>query len=168
MARVPLEGATARRSRRGQSLVEFALVLPLLVLVVALAVDLGRAFYFEVTTTEAARTAAREAIGQPQSQKQGPGMSAICSAATADLTNVQSVTCSSSGAPPAAANQAVVVVQCPDSGGTCSAAIGSAPLNGTVRVDVYYGFQLLIPGISQLFGGGVVQIHNSAQMVTSW
>jgi len=168
MARAALGRTPARRRQRAQSLVEFALALPVLVLVVALAVDLGRAFYFEVATTDTARVAAREAIGQPQSQKQGPGMVAICSAATADLTNVQSVTCGTAGGPPAAANQAIVVVQCPDAGGSCSAAIGSAPLNGTVRVDVYYGFQLLMPGISQLVGGGVIQIHNSAQMVTSW
>lgn len=157
-----------RRRGRGQSLIEFALILPVLVLVVALAVDLGRAGYFEVTTTEAARDAAREAIGQPQGQKQGPGMTAICAAVNADLTNIPSITCSTTGSPPAAANQAVVVVQCPDTGRTCSGVVGAAPLAGTVRVDVYYGFPLLMPGVSQLVPGGVIQIHNSAQMVTSW
>jgi Flp pilus assembly protein TadG len=168
MAKKLIGRSAGTHRSRGQSLVEFALVLPVLILVIALAVDLGRAFYFEVTTTEAARDAAREAIGQPQSQKQGPGIGAICAAVQADLTNVRSTTCGTTGSPRAAANQAVVVVHCPDSGGGCAAVVGATPLNGTVTVDVYYGFPLLLPGISQLVPGGLIQIHNSAQMVTSW
>jgi len=46
-------------ARRGQSLVEFALVLPLLVLIVAGIFDLGRAFFASITITNAARVGAR-------------------------------------------------------------------------------------------------------------
>lgn len=163
-----MAGRPLARGRRGQSLVEFALVAPVLVLILALSIDLGRAFYFEVTTTEAARDVAREAIGQPQSQKQGPGLAAVCGAATADLRNIASVTCGTTGGPPAAAGQAVVVVDCPDAAGTCSGVVDGSPSNGTVTVDVYYGFGLLMPGLTSFVPGGVVQLHNSAQMVTSW
>ena len=48
--------------RRGQSLVEFALVLPLLVLIVFGVLDLGRAFYALITITNAAREGARYGI----------------------------------------------------------------------------------------------------------
>ena len=45
--------------RRGQSLVEFAIVLPLLMLIVFGVLDLGRAFFALVTITNAAREGAR-------------------------------------------------------------------------------------------------------------
>lgn len=43
----------------GQSLVEFAMILPLMVLVIAGIVDLGRAFYASITISNAAREGAR-------------------------------------------------------------------------------------------------------------
>jgi hypothetical protein len=43
----------------GQSMVEFALVLPLMVLIVAGIIDLGRAFFASITITNAAREGAR-------------------------------------------------------------------------------------------------------------
>ncbi len=46
-------------NERGASLVEFALTLPLLLLVLVAAVDLGRAFYTYVAITNAAREGAR-------------------------------------------------------------------------------------------------------------
>lgn len=149
-------------------MVEFALLAPVLVLIIALSVDLGRALYFEVTTTDAARDVAREAIGQPQGQKKGPGLAAICAAATADLKNVAGVACGTGGSPPAAPNQALVIVQCPDATATCSGAEGMSPSSGIVTVDVYYGFTPVLPAIAQLLPGGAIQLHNSAQMVTSW
>ena len=47
---------------RGASLVEFALVLPLFLLLIGGMVDLGRAFYTEVMLTNAAREGARSAM----------------------------------------------------------------------------------------------------------
>ncbi len=44
---------------KGQSLVEFALVLPVMVLIVAGIFDLGRAFFASITITNAAREGAR-------------------------------------------------------------------------------------------------------------
>jgi Flp pilus assembly protein TadG len=43
----------------GQSLVEFALILPLMVLIIAGLFDLGRAFFASITITNAAREGAR-------------------------------------------------------------------------------------------------------------
>ena len=48
----------ARRDRRGQALVEFALVLPIMALLIVLAIDFGRAFFGWVSLTNGARIAA--------------------------------------------------------------------------------------------------------------
>jgi Flp pilus assembly protein TadG len=47
-------------SRRGQSIVETALLLPLLMLLVMGSADLGRVFYYSIAVTNAAREAARQ------------------------------------------------------------------------------------------------------------
>jgi hypothetical protein len=52
----------ARRSERGQSLVEFALTLPLLVLLMLGILDLGRAVAAYNSVSNAARSAARVAV----------------------------------------------------------------------------------------------------------
>jgi len=52
----------AGRSRRGQSLVEFALIIPIFILVVMGIFDLGRGVYAFNTANNAAREAARLAI----------------------------------------------------------------------------------------------------------
>ncbi len=49
------------RRQRGQSLAEFALLLPLLLTILFGTIDLGRAFYTYVSLTNAAREAARYA-----------------------------------------------------------------------------------------------------------
>jgi Flp pilus assembly protein TadG len=54
-----------RRSSRGQSLVEFALVLPVLLILVLMAIDFGRLFSSWVTLNNAARVAANYAAANP-------------------------------------------------------------------------------------------------------
>jgi Flp pilus assembly protein TadG len=51
----------SRRDRRGQALVEFALVLPIMALLIVLAIDFGRAFFGWVSLTNGARIAANYA-----------------------------------------------------------------------------------------------------------
>lgn len=57
--------ASRGRERKGQALVEFALVLPLLLLIVFGVLDLGRAFYVSVVLANAAREGARYASRHP-------------------------------------------------------------------------------------------------------
>lgn len=56
----PTKGSTRRE--RGASAVEFALLLPLVLLLIGGMVDFGRAFFTEVTLTNAAREGARSAM----------------------------------------------------------------------------------------------------------
>lgn len=53
-------------SRRGQSLVEFALVLPMLLVLLLLSIDLGRAFFGWVVITNASRVGANYAAQHPK------------------------------------------------------------------------------------------------------
>ena len=47
-------------SRKGQAIVETALLLPILMLLVMGSADLGRVFYYSIAVTNAAREAARQ------------------------------------------------------------------------------------------------------------
>ncbi|HEX6139533.1 MAG TPA: TadE family protein [Candidatus Limnocylindria bacterium] len=58
---IPFVRRSKRRSR-GQSLVEFALILPIFLLVLMGILDLGRAVYYSSTLSNAAREAARQGI----------------------------------------------------------------------------------------------------------
>ncbi len=51
-----------RRLTRGQSLTEFALILPILAMIMIGAIDLGRAYYTKVTLANAARVGAEYAV----------------------------------------------------------------------------------------------------------
>ena len=57
---------------RGQAMVEFALILPLLLLVLLLAIDFGRVFFGWVALNNASRIAASEAGFHPEAWK-APG-----------------------------------------------------------------------------------------------
>lgn len=52
-----------RRTDRGAAAVEFALLLPVLLLILAGIVDFGRAMFTQISVTNAAREGARAAIG---------------------------------------------------------------------------------------------------------
>lgn len=71
-----------RDGRRGQALVEFALVLPVLVLLLVMAIDFGRAFYGWVSVQNAARIGANFAGEHPKAWQDGD------TAAQTDFTNL--------------------------------------------------------------------------------
>ncbi len=61
--------ARARRNDRGAVAVEFAIVLPLLIILVFGIIDFGRVFFAQITVTQAAREGARlSALGLPNVQ----------------------------------------------------------------------------------------------------
>lgn len=76
-------------SSRGQSLVEFALVLPIFLLVVVAIVDLGRGVFAYNSVTNAAREASRLAIVNQDTtsvQQRGVAQVAIAETATPNVT----------------------------------------------------------------------------------
>src|ERR1700693_3580328 len=115
--------ARVRGRTGGQALVEFAITLPIIVLLVAGVLELGRGYTFAVATSDAARDAARYVAGKT-STTNGPGLANMCSLVTADLAAVTSnVSCPTqvNHAPPfvvgtdytkPAAGRAVVAVYC--------------------------------------------------------
>ncbi len=60
--------ASKRASRsRGQAIVELALILPIMLIMLGAAIDLGRLFYSQISVNDAAREAALEASRNPSS-----------------------------------------------------------------------------------------------------
>ena len=89
LGRAALKGA---RAERGASVVEFAIIFPLLFLVIAGIVDFGRYFFTSIQLTNAAREGARMAIVMP-----GPTpdpLPSITARAMAAAVGVPSVTVS--------------------------------------------------------------------------
>src|SRR5437588_11514093 len=78
-----------RRKTRSQALVEFALALPVLIVLVAGVLEMGRGYSFAVATSDAARDAARYAAGKTSSTN-GPGLAAMCTLVTSDLAALTS------------------------------------------------------------------------------
>src|SRR6266702_3446997 len=160
-----------RPRRRGQALVEFALALPILIVLVAGVLEMGRGYSFAVATSDAARDAARYVAGKTATTN-GPGLAAMCSLATADLAAMTSnVGCPTqvNHAPPfvsgtdytnPVAGQAVIAVYC----GTSVNCTGSIPTLYQSEVDiyVYYGFSDL-----NVLGGGIT-IQGSSRATTAW
>ena len=171
-----------RRRNGGQSLVEFAIMSPVLVLLLMGMLDLGRAYYFEVLGTDAARDAARYASGYAPSvwPPAGPGQAGICDMAKADLAgNVASASCVYTTSLPSAnrpyypagtyvpaAGQALIVIACPAGTNAC-AGNQAQSLNANIAVTVYYRFDLLTPGMSSLFGPALT-FQNMAVMKSLW
>jgi Flp pilus assembly protein TadG len=163
--------AEGRRRWRGQALVEFAISVPILVLLVAGVLELGRGYAFAMATSDAARDGARYVAGKT-STTNGPGLTNMCSLVTADLAAVTTaIVCPTqvNHAPPfvagvdytaPVAGQAVVVVYCGTSV-NCTGSVTSL-YESEVDVYVYYGFSDL-----NLLGGGIT-ISGSSRATTSW
>ena len=161
-----------RRGRsRGQALVELAISLPVLIVLVAGVLELGRGYSFAVETSDAARDAARYVAGKTAATN-GPGTVAMCSLVKADLAAVTSnVSCPTkvNHAPPFVAGadytapiagQAVVAVYC-GSSLNCTGSVQTL-YQSEVDVYVYYGFSDL-----NILGGGIT-ITGSSRATTAW
>ena len=159
---------------KAQALVEFAIALPVLILLVAGVLELGRGYAYAVATSDAARDGARVAAGKT-STTNGPGIALMCNVIKADLAAVvspaSSISCATqvNHAPPfvsgvdyaaPAGGQAVVVVYCGASA-NCTGAVNTL-YQSEVDVAVYYGFNDL-----NLLGG-LVTISGSSKTTTSW
>ena len=150
--------SVVKRHDRGQALVEFALVLPLMLLLLLLAVDFGRLFTTYIAVNNAAREgafyAAEHAADTPFD---GTAYNAGVEATASQEVNVQ-----------AQGGEGTLTVTPP----VCFPAGGGAPIacnvaasqtsgiGNHVQVSVSQPFTLLTPFVGELFGG---QIDLSAQ-----
>jgi Flp pilus assembly protein TadG len=112
-----------RKSNKGQSLVEFALILPLLILILIGVFDLGRALFALITINNAAREGAR--YGTLHTDE------------TVDM--IQAAAVAEAQGQGVDVNLGDVSVTCPDDGATWPCNRGTA-----VRVTVDYAFDPII------------------------
>jgi Flp pilus assembly protein TadG len=155
-----------RTRQHGQSVVELAIALPMLMLLLCGLFDLGRASYYGITVSDAARDAARVLVSNASGS--GPGLAAGCAAAEAAAVNASTTPVCPSAAVQAASGQLLIVISCPDAGNACVGDPTGAVHGQPVTVDVYYGFQLLTPLISSGSPGGVISMHARAIMDATW
>jgi Flp pilus assembly protein TadG len=122
---------------RGQSAVELALVVPVLLLLLLAAADFGRIFYMSIGVMDAARAGAQYGSQSVITAADSPGMVAAAKKDGSNLANLSATasqcTCASS----------VTVTACPSS--YCT----NAPQATFVEVDTQGLFQTLVsyPGI---------------------
>ncbi len=143
-----------RRSRsRGQSIVELALILPVLMLLVASTLDLGRMFYSQITITNAAREGAYEAAYNPSSFQ----ANAVCHSTT------NRVMCRVLSE----AKGSFVVVQKNDVSVACNPSCAKG-IGNNVTVTVQGHFTLLTPLMAPFLGGNNVTLTSTAtaQVIT--
>jgi hypothetical protein len=120
-----------RKTERGQSLTELAISFVLLVLILAVGVDLGRAFFSLISIREAAEGGALYGSLNPEDD---PGI-------------IQRVRTSST-TPVDLTDTSLVVVSVSTIGASCANTIGS----NTLVVSVTYQFQLTMPLVGTIIG----------------
>lgn len=127
---------------RGQSIVELALMLPVIIIVLAGTLDLGRAYYSYITIVNAAREGARFGATHP------PQLTP-CENHAADIITRAQNEAQSSGVNK---DLMLVMVTCPN---------GNTSGN-PVRVEIKYDFYPILTRM--LLGGGPIRLRSDAQM----
>lgn len=123
------------RQRLGQGLVEFALILPILILIFMGIIDFGRAIYAFNSVSNAAREGARVGIVD-QTMTGGAYNAAIEAANQATALGLS------------ASNPSQVLVSFPNTGGNCPTVSVGCP----IRVRVQYQFTAITPIIGRIIG----------------
>ncbi len=135
-------GRASTDRSRAQALVEFALILPLLLLFLLGAIDAGRLFFSYVQVSNASREAASYGVVYPND-------TATMTTRAMREANVQGQ---------AGESTLVVAAVCANSAGTtiaCVDAAGGGGAGNTVTVNVTEHFSFLTPLINTFFGGGL-------------
>ncbi|MCL5950811.1 MAG: pilus assembly protein [Chloroflexi bacterium] len=141
-------------SRSGQALTEFALALPMLLLVLLGAIDLGRAYSAYVTITNASREGARAAAaGVPGS---ATWISAIQNRAIQEANN--------SGITLTASNITVTCAPVDESSGFNLGHCSAMSIGDPIRVTITYNFNFIT---TYIFGIGSVPISDYTVMAAS-
>src|SRR6188508_1917692 len=140
-----LAGRRASRSR-GQAIVELALILPVFLILLASALDLGRVFYAQISVNDAAREAALEASQNPTSFIPNTA----CTSANKEDNRVMCRATNEARGSFVSIAPADVAMECSTTPLPCPA----APAMGqTVSVTVTGHFRLITPLLAVFFGG---------------
>jgi PKD repeat protein len=130
------------RLSRGQSLVEFAIVLPVMLFLLLIVVDFGRIFASYIEISNASREGAAYAAGTP-----------------GNATGIHAQAVSEMNSQNQAGQGALTVTEtCANSAGNsinCTSAGGGSGTGNTITVTATERFTFLTPLISFFFGGGV-------------
>ena len=151
----PPSRRTRRPRRRGQALVELALILPVLLFLLVIAIDFGRLFFSYIQINNAAREGAAFAAYEPTNTV------TITSRAQQE-TNAQAQRGESA---------ITVTTSCADPAGTtiaCSAATGGAGAGNRITVNVNEAFNFLTPMVGGFFGGSVQMNAAATSVVTDY
>lgn len=165
--------AKTRRRPRGQSVAEFALILPVIVLIVMILFDFGHVVYTQYTLDGAAREASRVgslSVGGLEDAEWVDRYAAIRNAALGNWVGRGDVTLTASSIAGLASPGCASLPPDPVTPGVCFYPDGysSAGLNpGRVYVEITVQVPLLTPGISSLFGSEFTVVAKSVTQVHS-
>lgn len=151
----PPAGHARRARRRGQALVEFALIVPILLFLLVIAIDFGRLFFSYIQINNAAREGAAAGMSAPT------GLVAITARAQQE-TNAQA----QRGESPI-----TVTTSCVDQAGVpiaCSLATGGAGSGNRITVNVNEPFTFLTPLIGGFFGGSLQMNASATSVITDY
>ncbi len=169
------------RGRAGQSLVEMAMVLPVLTFLTFGLVDFGRAYYFQVSVTNSAREGARVGILNIYTGPQNPSCSSANSYATCPVQTDGNIINAVYNELAYSAIQPTSVTVCPphDSAGSTAGCPDTSNRvdkwnsglasnqNYYITVNVKYDFQLFTPLMQQLVGNPI-HMSVTVQMRTNY
>ncbi len=130
----PFAASRGRYRERGNSLAEFALIIPVLLLIVIAIIDFGRAIYAYSVVANCAREGARYGV---ISGHEDPGIIARVNEAAVGLDKSQ-------------------------------LSINITRTATTVKVEVGYNFELIVPMIAQVIGRSSLPLASSATMYTGY
>jgi len=140
----------SRRRHRGQGLVEFALIAPVFLFFLLLAVDFGRLLFTYIQLSNTAREAVAYAAFNP----------------TTDSASLTTVALRESNVQAQRGEGGISATSsCTDSAGAnldCSLAKGGTGAGNRIKVDVSETFTFFSPLINTFWGGGGLQVGTSA------
>jgi hypothetical protein len=144
---VPVAPSRRRARTRGQTIVEFALVLPVLILLLLFAIDFGRVFLGWISLNNAARVGANYAAMHPHDWDTGTGPAEYDTLMT---DNLGAINCTPNPDPAA------------------DPTFGPTKEPGElVRVDLSCDFDVLTPVVSSVLGGTIKVSSNASFPISS-
>lgn len=144
-----------RPRSRGQALVEFALILPVFLLLLVIAIDFGRLFFTYIQINNAAREAASAGSYAPSNS------AAIASRAGAEKNSQAQ----------RGENAITISTSCANASGAtiaCSAAAGGTGAGNTITVSLREPFTFLTPLISAVVGNNLQMTASASSMVLGY